>query len=113
MKDRAGKPFGIEAKLRLPSVGDRDPCEGRRDMADSLGLLPSDRYCDRSDPFIAGRPNRMDLVGRNMDQVTRLYALCLVLDLDNSVSFKDEIVFVRVVVMRFTDFASRYFEVID
>jgi hypothetical protein len=55
----------------------------------------------------------MDLVGRNMDQITRLYALRLVLDLDNSVSFKDEIVFVRVVVMRLTDFASRHFEIID
>ena len=43
-------------------------------MAGTLRLLPPDSYRERSDTFVARWPNRMDLVGRYMNQIARLYA---------------------------------------
>src|SRR5882724_3006842 len=84
-----------------------------RDMALTLGLLPSDRNSQGPHAFVTFGPDRMHFIRRNMNEIAGMDALGLILDLDDGVALENEIVLVRIVVVRLAHLSRRDLEVVD
>ena len=84
---------------RIGSVGDWNSRKRMRDMALTLWFLPPDRNSQGAHAFVTLGPDRMHFIRRDMNEIAGMDALGLILDLDDGVALKNEIVLVRIVVV--------------